>query len=78
MMPVAVDCQFGADNMVRVHRIRVNGRWQAVEQGRQWVDHKGRHVLVMVPGEKAQELLLRRQTLSWVVRPAGRAANRII
>ena len=78
MTPVAVDCRFAADNTVRVSRINTTGRWQAVEQGRQWVDHEGRHVLVMVPGQKAQELLLRRDTLSWVIRPAGRTANRII
>jgi hypothetical protein len=43
----------------------------AVEQGRQWVDHEGRHVLIMFPGQPVQELLLRKDTMTWGLRPQG-------
>lgn len=62
---IGVECTFGADGRVRVRRIEVDGRWLAVEQGRQWRDPAGRHVLVMVPGGQVRELLLRPETLGW-------------
>lgn len=35
--------------------------------GRTWLDDAGRHVLVMVPGDRVFELLLRRSDLMWCV-----------
>jgi len=75
---VPVDCTFQADGRVHVRRIRVDARWQMVEQGRQWVDREGRHVLVRPPGDRAQELLLRGDTLTWELRPAGGRDLRIV
>ncbi len=37
-MHVDVECTFAAAGAVRVRRIALDGRWQAVEQGRQWQD----------------------------------------
>jgi hypothetical protein len=65
MSQIGVDCLFTADGRLRIRRIEQNGRWQAVEQGRQWQDEQGRHVLIMRPGEPVQELLLRADLLSW-------------
>lgn len=65
--PVEVDCTFDEDGRVRVRRIRLGRPWQAVEQGRQWSDADGRHVLIMLPGG-ARELLLRGDTLAWELR----------
>jgi hypothetical protein len=65
--PVEVDCTFDEDGRVRVRRIRQGRPWQAVEQGRQWSDADGRHVLVMLSGG-ARELLLRADTLTWELR----------
>ena len=66
-MPVAVDCTFDEDGRVRVRRIRLSRPWQIVEQGRQWADAEGRHVLLMLP-DGAHELLLRAETLTWELR----------
>jgi hypothetical protein len=68
---IGVDCQFERDGTVRVRRILVDGRWLAVDQGRQWVDRLGRHVLVMGPDGRAQEICLRPDTMTWEMRPAG-------
>ncbi|MCA9865462.1 MAG: hypothetical protein KIS95_07600 [Anaerolineae bacterium] len=66
-MPVEVDCTFDEDGRVRVRRIRLSRPWQIVEQGRQWADAEGRHVLLMLPNG-AHELLLRAETLTWELR----------
>lgn len=66
-MTVEVDCVFGADGRVRLRRIRLGRPWQPVEQGRQWVDSDGRHVLIMLDGA-ARELTLRADTLAWELR----------
>ncbi|MCO5179914.1 MAG: hypothetical protein M9896_07720 [Candidatus Promineofilum sp.] len=66
-MPVEVDCTFDEDGRVRVRRIRLSRPWQIVEQGRQWADAEGRHVLLMLP-DGAHELLLRAETLTWELR----------
>ena len=63
--PIGVECTIGKDGTVKVRRIEVGDRWLAVEQGRQWVDENGRHVLIMVPGGDAQEILLSANTLQW-------------
>ena len=45
--------------------MEIDGRWQAVGQGRQWLDEDGRHVLVMLPGDQIYKLTLRYGTLVW-------------
>lgn len=71
MKSVGVDCQFRLDGRVIVYRVHLENRSVPVEQGRQWVDHEGRHVLIMFPGQPVQELLLRKDTLTWGLRPQG-------
>lgn len=66
-MPVEVDCRFDEDGRVHVRRVRLGRPWQAVEQGRQWIDDDGRHVLVMLAGG-VRELVLRADTLTWELR----------
>lgn len=61
----AVDCIFLEDGSVRVQRVRLNNNWIAVEQGRQWQDEEGRHVLVMVSGTDVYEIVLSGKTLTW-------------
>ena len=65
--PVEVDCTFDEDGRVRVRRIRLGRPWQAVQQGRQWSDADGRHVLILLP-DRVRELLLRADTLAWELR----------
>lgn len=65
--PVEVDCTFGTDGRVRVRRIRLDGRWQPVEQGRQGEDENGRFVLIMLPGGRVWRLRLERATLRWLL-----------
>ncbi len=53
------------DGRVRVRRVRLDGRWLPVEQGRQEEDADGRLVLVMLPGGVVRRLRLDRATLRW-------------
>jgi len=64
---IEVDCTFEVDGRVRVRRVRLGRPWQPVEQGRQWADADGRHVLIMLAGG-VHELLLRADTLTWELR----------
>ena len=64
---IEVDCTFDADSRVRIRRVRLGRPWQAVEQGRQWADADGRHVLIRLP-DGVHELLLRADTLTWELR----------
>jgi hypothetical protein len=68
---IGVDCQFESDGTLRVRRIFISGRWLAVEQGRQWQDHLGRHVLIMLPEGGVQRIRLRPDTMTWEILPAG-------
>lgn len=65
MEQIGLDGVFDGEGNVRVRRIEVDGAWQPVEQGRQWLDEEGRHVLVMLEGRRVQELLLDRAELKW-------------
>ena len=67
MKTVGVDCIFAEDGAVQVKKVWLNGRWQSVGQGRQWLDEDGRHVLIMLPGEEVRELVLLPGTLRWEV-----------
>ncbi len=67
--PISVDCTIFSDGRIRVRRVRLGGSWRVVEQGRQWQDVAGRHVLVMLPGQQVTELLLSNQTLTWEIAP---------
>ncbi|MCA9966241.1 MAG: hypothetical protein KC423_18455 [Anaerolineales bacterium] len=62
---IGVDCSFSANGTVRVQRVQIGAAWQVVEQGRQWLDMNGRHVLIMLPGQQAREIILRPDTLTW-------------
>ncbi len=66
---IGVECRFEEDGGVVVHRVAHRGQWWPVEQGRQWVDPQGRHVLVILPSQEAAELLLEKETLRWLLRP---------
>jgi hypothetical protein len=75
---IAVDCRFAADGTVDVRRIYLNKQWTEVGQGRQWFDLAGRHVLIMLPGERVQELWLRSDTLIWALRPVGGRETQVV
>ena len=68
MQLIAVDCLFTEDGTIRVRRIKLEDRWLAVEQGRQWQDDGGRHVLVMLDGRLVLEIVLSSETLAWELR----------
>ncbi len=72
---VDVECTLMADGHVQVQRVRLEGRWVAVQQGRQWDDDFGRSVLVMLPDHTIIQLQLSPWSLTWniVPRPSGRA-----
>lgn len=75
MKTVGVDCRFAEDGVVQVRKVMLNGRWQSVGQGRQWLDENGRHVLIMLPGEEVRELLLQPETLQWELVEVGRGGR---
>lgn len=67
---IGVDCIFNVDGTVTIRRINEKDEWIPVEQGRQWVDGGGRHVLIMIRGQLVREVWLRSDTLTWELRPA--------
>ncbi len=70
MTDIAVDGVFLEDGSVRLRRLRKDGKkWQPVEQGRQWHDDDGRHVLVMIGGSDVYEIVLSADTLTWQLKP---------
>jgi hypothetical protein len=77
-MPIDVECSFDTFGRVRIWRLKLGGRWRMVEQGRQWQDADGRHILIMLPDRSpgVHELWLRADTLTWELRelPGARAA----
>lgn len=68
---VGVDCTFAEDGSVRVRRLQIDGKWQVVEQGRQWLDKHGRHVLIMLPGNEVRQITLRPESMTWQMVPVG-------
>ena len=79
MQKIGVDCTFSPDGKVRVRRVQVEGQWQAVEQGRQWWDGNGRHLLIILPSNQVREILLRADTMTWeMVTVSGRGGPRIV
>ena len=75
---IGVECRFLSEGNVEVQRIQIDGRWLTVEQGRQWVDRGGRHVLIMARGMAEQELNLRSDTMTWQMRPVGPPVQHIV
>jgi exosome complex RNA-binding protein Rrp4 len=73
---VTVDCTIGRNGRIWIKRIKLDDAWLVIEQGRQWQDENGRHVLVMRPGGQVEELLLSAKTLRWELMP--RPSNRQI
>ena len=66
--PTAVEARFESDGAVRPRRFTWGQSWLDVSDvGRQWTDEAGRHVLTMVAGRRAFELLLDRENLCWRV-----------
>lgn len=78
MQAIAVDCVFEESGKVRVRRVRLAEKWQAVEQGRQWQDEGGRHVLVMSAGGRIMQIALNAQTLRWELSKAHDAGRGLV
>ena len=79
MKTISVDCRFKADGSVRVRRIKIEGSWVSVGQGRQWVDGNGRHVLIMLPHNQIRQITLRADTMTWeMVTVSGPTGPRLV
>ncbi len=72
--PIAVDCIFGPDGRIQIRRIKLNDHWLSIQQGRQWTDEQGHHILVIISGDEAQEILLSPETLRWQILPRRRTS----
>jgi hypothetical protein len=77
MKAIGVDCTFTPEGDVRVRRVALDGQWQAVGQGRQWLDDDGRHVLIMFHEQRVAEILLRADTMRWELRQQRGASREI-
>ncbi len=66
---IGIDCLIEQDGRVRVRRVQLDDQWFPVEQGRQWIDENGRHVLITVIGGDVQEILLSSRSLQWELVP---------
>ncbi len=71
MKSVDVECSFDGSGKVSVRRIALDGKWIGVEQGRQWRDDAGLHLLVLLDGSRPAELLLTRDALTWQLKEGG-------
>ena len=66
--PTAVEVLFDESGRPRVRSFSWGGkRLPVTAVGRSWTDDAGRHLMVMAPGDRAFELLLRRSDLTWRV-----------
>lgn len=65
---VQVRTESTADGRVSVRQLYFDGRWMAVEQGRQWLDDEGRHILIRLNG-RVQCLTQMRSDLTWYLHP---------
>lgn len=68
MQSVSVECSFDEQGKVQVRRLARNGNWETIEQGRQWLEEDGRHVLVLLGGSRPAELILKRDNLAWFLK----------
>jgi hypothetical protein len=75
--PIAVNCTFEPDGRIQLHRIKLADHWLNVQQGRQWTDEQGHHILVIIAGQEVQEILLSPTTLHWQIMP-GRSKPPIV
>ena len=67
-LPTAVEVHFDERGRPRVRNFLWGGkRLPVTAVGRTWLDDAGRHLMVMAPGDRAFELLLRRSDLTWRV-----------
>lgn len=74
---IGVECTFVPDGRCYIKRIQIDEQWQPVEQGRQWLDQQGRHVLVRILERPVQEIVLRPDTLTWEL-VNGRSESQIV
>ena len=67
-LSTAVEVRFDESGRPGVRNFTWGGkRLPVTAVGRTWLDDAGRHLLVMAPGDRAFELLLRRSDLTWRV-----------
>ncbi len=78
MKRVGVKCYFDDDGRVQIQQIIADQEWIPVDQGRQWLDKDGRHVLIMMPDNRVMELCLRPVSLIWDMTPAGKTVKHFV
>ena len=66
---IGVDCVFNVDGSLTVRQLNFDGSWISVEQGRQWIDQEGWHVLIRLLDQGVRELVLRADLMNWELRP---------
>lgn len=75
---IGVECKFTIDGHLFVTRVFLDGQWISVDQGRQWVDQSGRHVLLMLPDKKVREIRLRSDTMTWELLPEKKQTTYLV
>lgn len=72
---IGVDCTIGRNGRVWIRRIKRDEQWLVIEQGRQWQDEDGRHVLIINASGQVEELLLSARTLCWEIVPPRQSTH---
>jgi hypothetical protein len=77
--PTEVEVRFAKDGRPHPLSFAWEGeRIPVTAVGRTWLDEAGRHVLVMVGGDRVFELLLRRSDLAWRVVGVSERPSRLV
>lgn len=74
---VEVTASFGADGKITPQSFTwKGGNYQVVSVGRSWRDEAGKHILVMVAGDRVFELIFNPGEIAWYLRrlDGGRTA----
>ncbi len=77
MDPVEVTARFGADGSITPYSFTwKGGNYSIVSVGRSWRDDLGKHILVMVAGDRVFELIFNPGEFTWYLRhlDGGRTA----
>ena len=78
MKQIGVKCRFSEDGSVRVYQIFLDQTWISVEQGRQWADRLGRHVLIIIPESGPVEICLCADTMTWQIRAIDDLTRQVV
>jgi hypothetical protein len=70
MEPIGITIRFNIDGQIEPLRLTWRGHdYPVTSTGRRWDDEQGKHILIMVPGDKVYEILFVPEEVRWYLRP---------